>query len=287
MKYKLVEGSTFVLAGVASYSSVSKKQQKSKQKQQVKFDFDFDFDFDKESFKNDMKDFKKDMQAFGKDMKNRYGKQNENGTPEPPGNWESNFDFANFGENLSKSIRSMTDSISKNIQANMNNLDENMENMAQNAEAFAEDIEYATEKHWQGNHNADDYDVWSLQALFKDIYENSPLLQEKDITPKKTYEVSAYELDSSMNDQLTFIGCKIEDADGLDYKTVTQQLTADSWLFIKLTKDEYNKDWLKKIEDLEAIEGYTIEPYFVVHHPKKDKKDEDTKIKISIPLKVK
>ncbi len=316
MKFKLIDGSTILLAGVASYETVNKPQKPSSSKDiNIKFDFDFpkEINIDTDALKEELNKFKNQAKAKAKEAK---AKTKETYQDNRNSNSDTNedYDFMNgfaetmkgFGKNMESLGKTLEANIStwgetfekgmENFEKHMDDFGDKMEKWSEevesNSEGFADNLEktilqYANnfEKHWSNDYTSNEYSTWQLEALFSEMYLNSKYIQSLDQSPGKFFEVEGYDLCTNLDDQLTFIGCQVSSLEKIPYNFVSHQLEADKWLIVKLTKEEYSKDWMNKLSELEQLDDYDMEQYFIIRHFKDHKKNDEKKIKLYVPLK--
>lgn len=365
MKYKLIDGSTFVLAGVSSYSNKTEnssttnntnEDHSGQRPKMVKMSFDFDipsftFDIDKEAIKKEAAKIKEEAMKFkeaamrAKDdaMRSREkatdskeedtdseedteeataqkeetsnesntsehthsGEQRTTSTSSPfPGMDDFSKYMNDFGKHMNAFGNSMGEygkTLGKSMESWGKNFDkvftkdfvDSMENTFKNI--FGEDTPHESHKknnfdqeinrHWTGNFTSDDYSLWQQEALFNELYENNETIRNADMSPDLFYEVQCYDLNTKMNDQLTFIGCQVKSTKELPYSVVTQRLSPKQWLVVKLTKEEFEKDWMQKVESLEILGDHTMDQYFILRHFKHSEQQQNSLYKIYIPLK--
>lgn len=294
MKYKIIDGSTFTLAGVASYTTFHPIfDTKECKKPNIDFNFNDYIHIDKEKIKEEAKRFKEEAKAFKNQTKETV-------------NQAAPIDFDKMMESFGKSMEQFGKSFEKGFSAwgksfeegmenfgvDMNNFEEHMEKFGKDFSRGMENLgevidKYATnfEKHWDSNYSASDYIDWELESLFNELYDNSDYIKNIDATPKYFYQVEGYELGTELNDQLTFVGCRTNTKKKIPYNFVTHQLKADKWLVIKLNQDEFEKDWLNKVSELNEIKDYDLPGYFIIRHLKDKELQENKKVKLYVPLK--
>lgn len=226
-----------------------------------------------DGFTEAMKNFGSHMEHFGKNLEKNLSKN--------MGTWAKSFEkgMDHFEKNMEKFGEEMErfgEEMGKKGEVWGENLEENLKNISKNFE-----------KHWSQDNSQDAYESWELEALFNELYKNSEIIQELDPTPDRFFKVENYELGTKLNDQMTFVGCQVKSIDALPNQFVSQSLKADKWLIVKLTKEEYNKDWMSKLTELDEVKDYTMESYFIVRQFKKQEVQDSKKIKLYIPLKEK
>jgi len=334
MKYKIIDGTTIMLAGVASYDTVE-RQKKAANGKGVKINLDFDFPptsqiVDIDTIKEEAQRIKEQAKKVKDEVKDKYKQYEKSQTHNSDtnanqaqeeekdansNNSQNNDDiFTTLGDtmrSLSKNIESWGKSFEKGFEKSVENWNENWnENWSENFEKgmsefekkmgnfgetmgkFGEEFErkfteYAKNlnEHWNNEFKSEEYSQWQLESLFNELYTNNPEMDTLDRSPELFYEVEGYDLKTAMNDQLTFIGCHINTCEGVPFSFVTQQLVSDKWLVLKLSKDEYSKDWMKKLDTIEQLKDYDLEQFFIVRHFKDSQKQDDKKIKLYVPLK--
>lgn len=307
MKYKLIDGTAIILAGVVSYDSISKSKKvpkPPKPPRHAKMDFDFDIDFDmskedlknlkviikeaanntKQAFKTDkkaneynFKDFENSINEFGRSMDkwgHDFGKSMDQ--------WAKG--FSNKAEQYGAKVDVWAKQFnSRDGEKDYNDKEKDVNDKERKCEihVVANNMDHI----WSNNHKADDYNVWELESLFKDIYLNNPELKDIDLNSDVYYELQSYDLNLKMRDQMTFVGCQVSSINDVPHPLVTQKISAENWLVLKLTKEEFDKDWLSKVEALEITDGYSIESFFIIRHFKDSKQRDKKKVKIYVPLK--
>lgn len=295
MKYKLIEGSTIYLAGVASYTTGENTKKMHKPK---KVEINFDFDFDKpKTFVFDFDKMKEEKEKFKENIKKEAHKFKEANTSTDKTQDNNNFDFADdflngFGDvmnDLGKNLEQW----GKSFEGSMEKFGINLDKFGSEMDKFGSEIEkrvsnYAKEmeKHWSNDISSDNYDTWELESLFDELYVNQKELANYDQSPNLYYKVNGYDLGTSMNDQLLFIGAHMKADSPLPFGFVTKTLIADKWLVLKLTKEEYASDWMQKLDTIDLIKDYEVEQYFITRAFKNKEEQESKKTKIYIPLKI-
>ncbi len=330
MKYKLIDGSTIYLAGVAAYTTGdAPKKESNKHKFKINLDFDFDnpktfvFDFDKmkeekekykKLFKEEAKKYKEVYKNEAKKYKEAYkseaSKQNESDNNSEENNETQSSDTSenktqdntfNFNEDFLNGFGDVMSDLGKNLEQWGESFGKSMESFGINLDKFGSEMDkfgseiekkvshYAKdmEKHWSNDVPSDDYDTWELESLFNELYQNSDTIEAVDKTPHLYYKIDGYDLGTTMNDQLTFIGSHLETASTAPFGFVTKTLVSDKWLVLKLSKEEYAKDWMQQLDTIELLKDYNVEQYFITRHFKNKEDQESKKIKIYIPLKIK
>lgn len=386
MKYKITEGSTIYLAGVANYNTSKKNEEKKPKETKIEFNFVNDLDIDTDALKEELKKIKiiaKDEAKKAVENLKVYAKQysttespkaEEDGaesveeepsvdveveievnvdaepveddsledefTAEPENEPESSEEIndkektyseepdfmagfsdamknfgvhmEHFGKNFEKNMEHFGKNIEKNMgtwaksfEKGMGNFEKNMERFGEEMERFGEEMEKNGEKwgknleenlksmgknfekHWTCDQDSEAYETWEAEALFNELYNNSEALQALDQSPDRYFKVENYELGTKLGDQMTFVGCQVKSVDSLPNQFVSQSLKADQWLIVKLSKEEYNKDWMSKLQELEQLKDYNMETYFIVRQFKKQEVQDEKKIKLYIPLKSK
>lgn len=309
MKYKLIDGTTITLAGVASYSTSDTKTKKNKPKHlDIDFDFDFDFDFDKmkeekEKFKahikNEAKKFKeaKKQQAYNKEA----AKESTEQSAEETSNYNTGTTGFDFADDIINGLGDMFNHFGANLEdwgktfeGSMENFGVNLDKFGSEMDKFGSEIEKKVseytkdfENHWCNDARSDDYDTWELESLYNEIYNSNEDLATYDNSPNLYYKVDGYDLGTSMDDQLVFIGSHIRDNSPIPFAFVSKTLNPDKWLVIKLNKEEYSKDWMKKVNNLEELADYTVEQFILTRYFKNSDDQSKKKVKIYIPLKAK
>lgn len=294
MKYKIIDGSTIVLAGVVSYSTIDKPKSDKKSKHvNINFDIpldipnihipnipDLDLNLDFEQLKSQKEKIKEEARKFKEQAKQQAHNYKEN-YKENGSSFMSSFEDAmmNFGKNMEHWGKTFE----KSMEGWGETLDKNLNEFGKNMEKFGEDMNFDVEV----DKSTDSYTYWQLESLFKELYDSSSTLKEIDKTPELFYEVQAYDLNTTMNDQLLFIGCHISTTSKLPYHVVSQSLNPDQWLVLKLNADEYDKDWIKRLDTIDSLKDYTVEPYFITRHFRDKTQQDNKKTKIYVPLKLK
>lgn len=312
MKYKLIDGSTIYLAGVASYtagdSAKAAKAPKKPKKVKINLDFDFDnpktfvFDFDKmkeekEKFKEGIKkEARKFKEASEKSKASSDSNSNSNSDSTNDTSRNNGFEFAEdfmsgFGEAMNDLGKNL-EQWGKSFEGSMEKFGVNLDKFGSEMDKFGSEIEKRVsnytkemEKHWCNDVSSDDYDTWELESLFNEIYQNNSSIKEFDKSPNLYYKVDAYDLGTAMNDQLTFVGAHLNLDSPVPFAFVTKKLIADKWLVLKLSKEEYSKDWMQKLDTIDQLADYEIEQYLITRQFKDSEEQENKKIKIYLPLK--
>jgi hypothetical protein len=102
---------------------------------------------------------------------------------------------------------------------------------------------------------------------------------------KKNHFYEVRVIDSGLNDHeaMVLLGNRFQEGVNVTYPSVSMTFDPDKWLVVKLTEDEFAKDWLKRLEDVELLKDYKLEPYFIITHPREK---EEEWIRIRCPLGV-
>lgn len=282
MKYKITEGSSIYLAGVASYENVeNSKSDKTKTDWNFDFDFTKDINIDTEAIKSEAKKIKDEIKKqapflnssfYTGTTKGTSTNESENSTQDSSGS-KTNKDFKfDFNETMKD--------FGKGMERWGKGFEKTMKSFGETMEKFGEEFE----KHWTNEYKYEDYDSWQLKALFDEMYANNETIQKMNISPKLYFEVVAYDLDTDLNDQLKFVGCQIAQPQNIPFHFVQHQLSADKWLILKLTKEEYADDWMNKALNLDVLKDYNMEEYFIIRHFKDPEVSKTKKIKLYVPL---
>ena len=303
MKYKLIEGSTIFLGGVASYTTDNKPKDTKAKKVKLNFDFDFEkpktfvFDFDK--MKEEKEKFKQGIKKEAQKFKEANKTKTTDSNPEDS-NEDTNYDHTvEFAEDIINGFGDVMNNLGKNFEqwgksfeGSMEKFGVDLDKFGSEMDKFGSEIEkrvsnYAKdmENFWTNGVTSEEYDTWELESLFNEIYMNSEGLKDFDKSPKLYYKVNGYDLGTSMNDQLTFIGSNLQGDAPLPFGFVTKTLIADKWLVLKLSHEEYSNDWMQKLEAIDEIEDYEVEQYFITRAFRSQEAQDTKKIKIFVPLK--
>lgn len=233
----------------------------SSQKQQSQSDTD--------EFTRYFNEFGKQMNAFGSAM-GEYGKN----IGKSMESWSKNFDKVftkEWAEQMENSIKDIFTVEPKSPH--------------HRPHPFGQEFAKEFNRHWTGSFSTEDYALWQLEALFNELYGNNEALQQADLSPESFYEVQCNDLGTSMHDELLMVGCQVKSAKGLPYSVVVQRLVPEQWLVLKLTQEEFKKDWMHQVEKLDVLKDYSLDSYFVIRHFKSKEKQQDSSYKIYIPLK--
>lgn len=214
-------------------------------------------------------EFGKQMNAFGSAM-GEYGKN----IGKSMESWSKNFDKVftkEWAEQMESSIKDIF-----NVEPKTPH---------HRPHPFGHEFVKEFNRHWTGSYSTEDYSLWQLESLFNELYSNNAELQQADLSPEAFYEVQCNDLGTTMHDDLLLVGCQVKSAKGLPYSVVVQRLVPEQWLIVKLTQEEYNKDWMKQVEKLEILKDYSLDSYFILRHFKSKEKQQASSYKIYIPLK--
>ncbi len=229
-----------------------------------------------------MPSFEEAMGRFGEMMQN-FGSHIEKNA----GKWEK--DIKNFTDNFEE----RADEFGRRADAWGGN--EFSEKMNKWSDRFSQKMDKwggeDTERKWSDVWEASDeedaqynkwYNDYPVYKTFKDIYDTQ-LEGHRDLkTNKYFYEVRVTNEDKGQNVPHLMVGARLARQSDLSYPTVMMTFSPDQWLVVKLNEDEYKKDWLKRLSDLDMVKDYEILEYFIVRH---GFAKEEGLTKIYVPLK--
>lgn len=213
-------------------------------------EFGNNFEDRMEKFSEDMDDFGRKMDTWGEDFGNK---------------------MEAWGKNFGKKMEAWGDDLSKNRDRYGANTEENWSHIWE-----AGDEEDAQINAWLNQYPA--YDT------YKQVYEDQLIKEEAVIQRKSFYEVQILESNTSDSKAMVMFASRLDQLIPIEYPAVLMTFKPDRWMVVKVTLDEYKKDWLGRLAELDLLKGYSIEPYFMIKH---NKKERDQLIKIYCPLKEK
>ncbi|PKM65345.1 MAG: hypothetical protein CVU95_15525 [Firmicutes bacterium HGW-Firmicutes-2] len=261
MKIKIAEKEAMHLSGVVLYGEL-KHQAYSSTLSGVK-----NLGYQKDE--KQMHNFEGAINKFG-DLVESFGRhleQNAKKWEESALEWTKNFEFK--AEEFGDKMEAWGEQFEKKMELWGEQLEKAWEGSSEWSEAAVKKEEGIME-----------YAIYTTyEQLFEKHLKNHPNLMKKN----HFYEVRI--MDSGLNDHeaMVLLGNRFQDGANVTYPSASMTFDPDKWLVIKLTEDEFAKDWLKRLEDVELIKDYIIEPYFIITHPREK---EDEWIRIRCPLGV-
>lgn len=282
MKVKMIEREPFHMVGAVQYGQAKHSYKRNQNGSREHFE---QKDFE-------MPDFEKAFNKFGEAMQN-FGKHIEKNAP----GW--NRDIKDFGENFEqraddfgkragdwaegfgKRMDEWGNSFGKKMEAWGNDFGSRMQRWGDNVESRWEDV-------WCGDEGQtpemdEMFEHYPVYNRFLKIYE--AIIKDSDHlkNDRYFYEISVMEDGETGTESMMMIASEITGAGNFNYPVVRMSFDAYRWLIVKLTKEEYNKDWMGKLSQHELLEGYALDDFFIVRHPFDD--EEKDMIKIFCPLR--
>lgn len=236
------------------------------------------------------KSWDKDLKDFGNNFSDRADDFGEK-----VGVWADDFGkkMENWGENYGKRMEAWGQEYGKKMGAWGEEYGKKMEEWGRNFEKkmdrWAEDTERKWDDVWEADVTMDRNinDWFERSPLFRSFMEvyNSQLAEQDDLTTSKFfYEVQIMASSVSGQNAMTMLGARTNNLIPVSYPAVNMTYDPDKWVVVKVTEDEFKKDWLSRLEELDLLKGYSMEPYFIIRHRFEP---EDKLIKIYCPLKKK
>lgn len=306
MKVKVVERAPFHMAGAVHYGRMRRRADRRAYHRRGGHTNNENNNFE-------MPDFESAFNKFGEAMQN-FGKHIEKNAP----SW--NRDIKDFGENFDKrseTFGSRVDNWADDFGRRMDNwgntfgkkmeawgndfgkrMDEWGEEFGSRMHKWGQDFDKNMQRwgdnvdaRWEETWHADDiqaaemdmnferYPVYmNYMNIYNNILKDSAKVQNSDYY----YEVQVLEGNDVTGEPMVMIASELSEPASFNYPVVSMTFDADKWLIVKVTKEEFDKDWMGQLETHEFLEEYNLEPYFIIRH--RFDESQDT-IKIFCPLR--
>lgn len=315
MKIKIIEQDPLHLAGVVHYGTLDQEDCSTYAKTlQIKLD-DEDFDESirnikvnakkiKEEVMEELKrnkvhmnkDYKEHKKVWKEEAKKRKNEEKDN--KQEDGQYMYNFEGAinRFGD--------VMEAVGRHIEKNARNWEDNLKDWSQNFEVKMEDFGEKMEawgedfgkrmeewgeqfgKEWEEYDSEDRRNTLKRHPIYQtylDLFDKQLKDHPDLLNPNKYYEVQILDTSYGEVNAMVMLGSKLSTLDNMTYPIATMTFKPDKWVAVKMTKEEYEKDWLGSLEKVEQLNGYDMEPYFMI---RRKHNDEGEMIKLFVPLKV-
>lgn len=313
MKFKLMDQAPIYIAGVVHHGSFDRnnhnKWSKENQhdKSHVKWDKDGQFDRDMSAIRENAKKIKEqvaeEMNFHSGDFKNQekgvHFEWHDDGDHQDQGkvSIEDAFDsigkaVGNFGKFVEKNAPKWETGIKgwgQNFEGNIEDIGKKMEGWGEEfgakMESWGDDLGKRMEEwgenfgeHWSDASDESDPTVTIKRHPIYETYENVYDRWIKDdpnhIKRQTFYEVQILATTNENVTTMVMVGSRMANIDHVRYPVATMTFEPDRWVAVKLTPEEFSKDWLGSLEKVPQLKKYTIEPYFIIRHKKDGPTDE-------------
>lgn len=244
--------------------------------------------------------FESAMRKLGERME-KIGRYVEDNAPK----WEKNMN--DWGEHFSKKMDDWGEGFNKSMNAWSNNLDTGMEtwgenfsknmdtwgehfskNMAAWGETFEEGME-TWGKHMEGAFSATetadgDVDIkdYPIYDTYRAIHETFIAHHPDHIKAQNYYEVQIFDQNIGDGVTMVMVGGRMRTLEAMTYPVATMTFKPDRWVAVKMSREEFAKDWLDSLKEAAPLSGYVIGDYFIWRH----RKEGDAEIRLFCPLMV-
>ena len=227
------------------------------------------------------------------------------------GNYAGNFEgaikrFGDVMESLGKHVKDNAGNWEAGIKDWSQNFERNMEDFGRKMDAWGEDFGSKMEawgedfgkrmeewgesfgSQWEADFDENDQMAairrYPIYRTYEDIYDRYMKDHPDHIKKQTFYEVQI--MDTTFEDvaSMVMIGSRMESLADMRYPVATMVFEPDKWVAVKLSKEEYAKDWLGSLEKVEQLQNYHIEPYFIIRHRKESGSGE---IRLFCPIREK
>ena len=313
MKFKVMDQEPIYLAGVVHYGSLETntyekldKNDKHK-KTHVKLDKDEHFEKDIEAIRKNAHKIrdqvKKEMNFHAGDFEDG-GKGIHFEWHDDQGNSEKGkISVEDAFESIGKAVGNFGKFVEKNapvwesgIKDWGQNFEGNMEDFGKKMEAWGEDFgskmetwgeEFGKRMGDWGDSFGDqwdkDYDEsnpgtaikrYPIFRTYEDVYKRYILDHPDHIKRQTFYEVQILDTSDENVTSMVMVGSRMANLERMRYPVATMTFEPNRWVAVKLTKEEFAKDWLGSLEKVPQLQPYTMEPYFIIRHKKEGPADE-------------
>lgn len=310
MKFKIIEQDSIHLAGTVYYGNRESKAYT------VKVDTDDFQRMHKAYNKEHREDNRVRREAYKaereKDREKRKEREVENGTKKQEHYKEKSQETYQSGSNnnfetaMSK-FGDMMESLGRHIENNAKTWEENIVNFGHSSEVFAEDFgkkmeawgtefgermgEFGErmEDKWvnifeeeaKENKNSKGIKKNPLYQKYEELYNKHLKNNQEVIKQNSFYEVQVLDTELNDHESMVMIGSRITKECNVGYPVAVMTFNPEKWVAVKLTADEYEKDWLNSLDKAKVLKEYKLEPYFMVRHSREKK---DDLIKVYCPI---
>lgn len=221
------------------------------------------------SFESVMSGFGKKMEEFG-----RYVDKNAPKWESGLEKWGKNFEvhMENFGKDM--------ENWGENFGAKMNTWGENFgKDMEEWGKQFGEEVSQGDRSY----HDEAEIKGYSIYQTYKSLYNEFIQTHPDHIKQQTFYEVQIF--DSHFDDvvSMVMVGSRMSSLDRMKYPVATMTFAPDRWVAVKMSKEEFEKDWLGSLEQAEQLRDYTIDAYFIRRH----REDDENDVRLFCPVKEK
>lgn len=216
------------------------------------------------------------------------------------GDYSANFEGAikrfgdvmeSFGKHMQKNARNWDHNIrnwSENVEKNMEDLGDKMENWGEDFGKRMEEWGESFGEKWDRDFDeaivAAAIRRYPIFRTYEDVYDKYIADHPNHIKKQTFYEVQI--MDTSFEDvaSMVMLGSRMDSLQDMRYPVATMTFEPDKWVAVKLTQEEYAKDWLGSLEKVEQLKNYELEPYFILRHKKSG---DDSEIRLFCPVREK
>lgn len=312
MKFKILDHEPIYLAGVVHYGALDRSELKKKQaskRGEVHLEKDEDFQRGVEELRTNasklrdqlMDELKFHSDHFSKDYRNHRkqwksesdhdkASSKDHASHKTYGPESVNFNFESAINGLGGALESfgryMENNAGKwedNIKVWSKDFEKNMENFGERMDAWGDDFGKRMED-WgnnfgepgeaSSNHSSVSIKSYLIYRTYQEIFKAYIEGHKDHIKQQTFYEVQI--LDTSFEDvtAMTMIGSRMSSLAAMVYPVATMSFKPYKWVAIKLTPEEYAKDWIGSLEKVEQLAPYKLESYFIVRHKVTRESDE-------------
>ncbi len=302
MKFKIMDQEPIYLAGVVHYGSLEttgyeKLNKEAKHKKgHGTFEKDAKFDHDlaairenaqkiKEQVRKEMNFHAGEFENAGKGLRFEWHDALKDGE-ERQVSVEDAFDsigkaVGNFGKFLEK----QTPKWESGIKDWGQNFEGNMEEFGKKMENWGEDLgkrmgEWGESFGDQWDNNTNDVNLGSvikrhpIYRTYEEIHKHFIQDHPDHIKRQTFYEVQILDTSFEHVTAMVMVGSRMANLEQMRYPVVTMTFEPSKWVAVKLTNEEFAKDWLGSLAKVPQLQPYTIEPYFIIRHKKDGPTDE-------------
>lgn len=312
MKFKLMEQTPIYIAGVVHHGSLGHQDHgqwhkaSHKANDHVKWDNHGDFERDMAAIRANAQRIKDqvaaEMNFHFSDFEDKNNSEYSEGQGPIHGEAEAKISMEDAFDSLGKAVGNFGKFVEKNapkwesgIKGWGQNFEGNMEEFGKKMEDWGE--EFGSKMESWGDDLGKKMSRWGDSfgekweefdpSMGKGSIESHPIYQTyeevyrrwiKDhpnhIKAQTFYEVQATDTSFEHGTSMIMLGSRMDDLSGMRYPVATMTFEPDRWVAVKLSADEYAKDWFGSLEKVPQLKHYTLEPYFIIRHKKDGPKDE-------------
>lgn len=302
MKFKIMDQEPIYLAGVVHYGSLEttgyeKLNREAKHKKGYgTFEKDEKFDRDlaairknaqkiKEQVRKEMNFHAGEFENGGKGIHFEWH-DNQSGGKERQVSVEEAFDsIGKAVGNLGKFVEKNSPKWETGIKDWGRNFEGNMEDFGKKMETWGEDFgkrmgEWGESFGEQWDNETNDMNPGStlmrhpIYRTYEEIYERFIQDHPDHIKRQTFYEVQILDTSYEHVTSKVMVGSRMVKLEQMRYPVATMTFEPDRWVAVKLTREEFAKDWLGSLAKVPQLKPYTIEPYFIIRHKKNGPADE-------------